>query len=157
MTAAERRVEALRLRREGQSFREIGCRLGVSRQAAHKLTMQALDALASEQREEASRLQALESSRLDALIAVQWPRAMEGDHAAWDRVLRAVNARCRLFGLAPAEPLVSIAVDARPESPALRQARESLPPLEEVIGPSSEWLPGTDRRAVAALPARGGP
>jgi hypothetical protein len=150
---AARRAEALRLRQGGRTFSEIGDALGISRQAAHAHVARALTDLADEQRDEARRLRALEAARLDALLAVVWEGAMRGEAWAWDRAMRVVVARARLLGLAPSAPLLSIALDSRPESPALRAARASLPPLTEVLRQAAEPSPPP---AADGSPAKNG-
>ena len=53
--------------------------------------------------EPAQELRALELERLDRLHEALWPRAIGGDDAALDRLLRVIDRRVRLLGLdAPA-------------------------------------------------------
>lgn len=94
--AAERKARALRLRKQGKTFEEIGGELGISRQSAHKLVSSALKALPAEP---AAELAALELERLDAMTAAVWPRAIAGDLPAVDRALRISERRAKLCGI----------------------------------------------------------
>lgn len=108
--AAERRREAMRLRCEGQTLREIGRQLGISRQSAQRHVRGALDQLAAETRDATAGLRALELSRIDTAWAAIWPDVERGDLQAIDRMLRLSERRCRLLGLdaptriAPTDP-----------------------------------------------------
>ncbi len=98
-----REREALRLRMEGRTFREIGERLGTTESGAWRAYMRALDRVRHEIQEGARLALALELERLDALQRAIWDKAMEGDLRAVDRVLKIMDLRCRLLGLYKAE------------------------------------------------------
>ena len=66
--AAERRVEAMRMRRDGASYRDIAASLGVSVATAHKDVRRVLASLGDEAREAAGEHVLLESMRLDAAL-----------------------------------------------------------------------------------------
>lgn len=67
IAAAERRGQALELRKAGQSFRAIGAALGVSEAQAHHDVRHALARLAELELASADELRALELARLDTL------------------------------------------------------------------------------------------
>lgn len=93
---AERRAQALELRKAGATYEQIGAKLGITNQAAHRLVSRGLAALGKEAAED---VLALELSRLDGLLMAMWPQARRGNHGAVDRVLRIMERRARLLGL----------------------------------------------------------
>ncbi len=99
LAAEERRARAVRLRKAGATFSDIGRALGISRQAAHKLVLRVLEHMTKEAQEEANILRFIEAERLDALHLALWPRAIKGDCSATDKILRIMERRARLFGL----------------------------------------------------------
>jgi hypothetical protein len=97
LSAAERQVEALRLRAAGEGFDAIASVLGYAgRSGAHKAVMAGLVATL---REPAEELRTLELERLDALWRGIWPAACAGDPKALDRALRIQERRAKLLGL----------------------------------------------------------
>ena len=90
---------AISLRREGQSFAQIGQTLGITKQSAHNLVKTALDRLADETREITAQWRALEADRLDCLQVAAWDKAMEGNLPAVDRVLKIMERRAKLLAL----------------------------------------------------------
>ena len=90
---------AISLRREGQSFSQIGQTLGITKQSAHHLVKTALDRLADETREITAQWRALEADRLDCLQVAAWDKAIEGNLPAIDRVLKIMERRAKLLGL----------------------------------------------------------
>jgi len=108
--AADRATEALRLRAAGLSYAQIGERLGITKQAAWAAVRRGFRTLQETAEREAEHLRRLELLRLDALHRAIWPHAMDGDYRAVDRILKIMDARCRLLGLydrpeTPTEPL----------------------------------------------------
>lgn len=97
--AAERRRQALELRREGHTYKEIGERVGFSLTAARKAVHQGLDALNLESAELVAELRAIENARLDHFLRIIWPKIEEGNLGAIDRGLRIMERRAKLFGL----------------------------------------------------------
>jgi hypothetical protein len=85
--AAERRTQALELRKGGATYARIGAALGVSEQRAHRIVTQELARLNARRAEEASAVTRLEQERLNALLAAVWPAAAAGDDPAIDRAL----------------------------------------------------------------------
>ena len=86
--AAQRRIEALELRKAGLSYRRIGERLNVSGPQAHRDVMRELKALAKIATKEADGVRTLEEYRLDALLEILWPQVESGDQGAIDRSLK---------------------------------------------------------------------
>jgi hypothetical protein len=93
--AAQRRAEALNLRKQGYSYREIGEHLGVSTaQAARDIET----ALAEITLGPARDLLKLELQRCDDLMAAHYARACDGDVTATNTVLRVMAHRAMLMG-----------------------------------------------------------
>jgi predicted transcriptional regulator len=88
--------EALRLRSQGLSYREIADELGVDTSTAYRRTQRALSAVPVED-VESYRL--LELDRLDALQRAIWDKAIDGNLNALDRVLAIMSRRSKLLGL----------------------------------------------------------
>lgn len=111
--AAERRVEALKRRIAGGSYRAIARELGVSEAQAFRDVQAELDKLAQQAQEEASRLRVLELRRLDEMLIrlspMLYPKS--GDNVnlgAIDRALKIMERRAKLLGLdAPEKTEVS--------------------------------------------------
>lgn len=106
--AAERRVEALKRRIAGGSYRAIARELGVSEAQAFRDVQAELDKLAQQAQEEASRLRVLELRRLDEMLIrlspMLYPKS--GDNVnlgAIDRALKIMERRAKLLGLDAAE------------------------------------------------------
>lgn len=99
LLARERQKLALELRLQGQTFNAIGAELGVSWQAARKAVVRSLEETKSAIAERADELRTVEAERLEAITRVLWPRVLEGDLRAIDRVLRTRESFRRLTGL----------------------------------------------------------
>jgi hypothetical protein len=95
--AARRRAQAFQMRREGASFEAIGSRLGITRQAAHKMIAREVRYLAMEAEVEERRL--VHAEALMDIWRALYPLASEGDLAAVDRFLRVEERLARLLGL----------------------------------------------------------
>lgn len=107
--AAERRVQALELRKAGATYRQIGAMLGVSGVQAYRDVARALEALAVEEHSRADELRALEDARLDDILIVLWPRVKHGDIEAITTTLRLMERRAKLWGLdSPGEQRVDV-------------------------------------------------
>lgn len=129
--AAERRVDALALRRDGSTFARIGDALGISRQGAHELVTRGLRDLAERDQEAAAELRQVEWRRLELVEAAFWEEALAGNARAAGIVLRCSGQRARLAGLNLVEPLVQIGVTGAttvvaPSETALRLGREPV-------------------------------
>lgn len=99
LTAAKRRIEAMQLRQQGFSFKEIGEKLGCSQQRAHAIVHEEFARLRAEQNELAENILRVTNDRIEALLKMQWQRAMQGDRLATETVLKLVDRQARLFGV----------------------------------------------------------
>jgi hypothetical protein len=99
LIAAERRTEVLKLRREGYTYKEIGQRIGISSQMAHKVVRKELTRLWNLTDEEATSLRQLELDRLEELQTFVHPQAKEGSLKAVETLLKIAERRSRLLGL----------------------------------------------------------
>lgn len=97
--AAERRTQALELRKAGATYVAIGTALGVSEQRAHRIITAELRRLNARRAEAANEVTRMELERLDALMLAVWQRAKKGELSAVDRVLSIMARRARLLGL----------------------------------------------------------
>lgn len=96
LARAHRRAEAVRLRAEGLTIRQISARLDVSVGTVHADLDRALRDVPAE---DVDALRAVELDRLDALHRAVWEEALQGNLGAVDRALRISAQRCRLMGL----------------------------------------------------------
>jgi len=95
----ERRAQALSLRREGLTYRQIGKRLGVSVEVAYADVQAELSALRTLTTEDAEAVRDLELRRLDDYVSALWPKAADGDTAAIATLLRVQERRAKYLGL----------------------------------------------------------
>lgn len=101
-TAAQKRKQALDLRRAGWSFEDIAAEVGYANKGtAHKAVKQAI---ADITRESAKELLELELTRLDDLMAGAYEQARNGDLFAVDRVLKIIDQRAKFLGLYERKP-----------------------------------------------------
>jgi len=128
ISAAERQVQALALRKAGIGYAAIARQLGYAGPSgAYKAIMTALHALT---REPAEELRTLELARLDDLLAGLWAAARQGNVLKVDRVLKIMARRAALLGLdAPQRVAVT---DHRQEAEAIA-AEIGKPELVEQI------------------------
>jgi len=96
----ERRLKALELRKAGASYRRIGDTLGVAMVTVRRDIAHELAQLAAETQRDAAELRGLELSRLDAVMLGSWTAATRGDADAARIVLRCIEQRVKLLGLA---------------------------------------------------------
>lgn len=85
---AERRAQALELRKAGATIPQIAAKLGVAKSTAHDDVMKSIAALT---REPAKAVLALELERLDAMLMGLWNSARGGDVFSIDRVLKIMD------------------------------------------------------------------
>ena len=74
MEAAERRVKALEMRKQGCTYRQIAAALGVDLKQAHGYVSDYLKMLAEEAKESAEELRAIEIAKLDKAERECWKR-----------------------------------------------------------------------------------
>lgn len=93
----ERESRVLQLRIAGASFDRIAGAVGYTdRGGAYKAYQRAL---ARVHAEPAAELREVASARLDQMLSSVWAKAVKGDLAAVDRVLKIEERRAKLFGL----------------------------------------------------------
>lgn len=93
---ATRRAEAVKLRHQGHTLREIATQLGVSPATVHGDIQQALADVPAEGVQE---LRALWHERLEAATTVLMPQVREGNLEAVDRLIRLSQRAAQLQGL----------------------------------------------------------
>jgi hypothetical protein len=98
-TAADRRVQALDLRKAGKSYRAIAQTLGCDVATAHRDVQQALAALAELERQTAEEYRALELARLDMAMEAIATKVAKGNLDAVHAWVRLSESRRKLLGL----------------------------------------------------------
>jgi len=124
--AAERRTQALALRRSGATYAEIGKKLGCSEQRAHRVVTLELARLNAHRSEQAAAVCRLELERLDELLAAIWPDAKERKPQAIDRVLAIMVRRAKLQGLDAPEKIAPTTPDGQRSAPIVSLTDEQL-------------------------------
>lgn len=95
----QRQLQALELRKQGLTYRDIGDKLSISYQQAHNDVNAELKRLATLTLESAEGLRQLELERLDMLIKGLEPMARVGNPRAVTAYLRVMERRAKLLGL----------------------------------------------------------
>ena len=110
VTARERQMQAVELRKAGSNYDEIARALGyANRGAAYKAVTSVLSRWDAEA---APELVALESARLDTMQRVLAPRILKGETDAIHAALRVMERRAKLAGLDYSEARQADAVEA---------------------------------------------
>lgn len=92
----EKRRAALELRKAGLSYDDIAKAVGY---ASGESARQAIRAsLKQYEKESAQDIQRLQYAQLQQLVTVLWPKALAGDMAAVDRVLKIQERQASIFG-----------------------------------------------------------
>lgn len=97
--SASRRKTALQLHVEGYTFEAIGKHLGVTRQRAHQLVTEELDAAAKERSALAMKALDTDLERIDFVLRSLAPKVTKGNDKAAAAYLRALDRRAKLLGL----------------------------------------------------------
>lgn len=92
----ERHTEAIRLRKSGMSYDEIGRRLNVAPHVAYEYVVTGLSHFVEEPGEEVRKMEIL---RLDAMLHAIWAACMSGDLEAIDRALKIEQFRAKITGM----------------------------------------------------------
>lgn len=133
---ADRRREALLMRRRGLTYAQIGAKMGIGTSASHSLVKQALSDLWVENAEE---LRKLELERMDRMFAglVREVRefgersvlggAYDGFPAAINAALKILERRAKLLGLDAPTPAVA-PTDIPPQRIEIKVLRDDDPP-----------------------------
>lgn len=99
MIAAQRRKDAVELRKAGATFQQIGDQLGITRMAACKTVNVALSKINDEIMAQADTMRLLELERLEKLWQVMYKQAVQGNQGAVDRCLKISERRAKLLGM----------------------------------------------------------
>jgi DNA-binding CsgD family transcriptional regulator len=92
----EKQRQALALRAEGHTYRQIADEMGYSVGGAYKAVQSALQKIRAEG---VAELRALENERLDQLLQALWPAATSGKAGAVRAALAILERRAKLWGL----------------------------------------------------------
>jgi DNA-binding CsgD family transcriptional regulator len=95
----DRQRQALALRVQGRSLREIADLLGIRVQTVHQLVERGLERMIGEELRPAEEARCLQLVRIDAMMEALWPRAMAGSCETVDKVLKIMDRQARLLGL----------------------------------------------------------
>lgn len=107
-TAAEKRKQALDLRRAGWTFEDIAAEVGYANKSGAARAVK--QGIADITRESASELLELELARLDDMFAGLYEAARSGaDMFAVDRALKIIDQRARFLGLYEKKPDENVA------------------------------------------------
>lgn len=153
---AERRKQALVLRRSGLSLRDIGERLGVDHKTIHEDIRVMLEASIRENVDNAETLRAMELERLDNMLLRIQPQVNNGHLGAIDRALRISEQRAKLLGLfAPVKQDVSVKITWQDQAIMLIQQGElTQDKALELFDNDSELVNDLFARASQRLQAR---
>lgn len=99
ITAAERRIQALELRKRGKSYREIAAELRVTHTTIRKDIQKALDDLNKEERVEVAGMRRLIHERLEMAIMAIAAEMLKGNLWAVDRWIALNEQIGRLWGV----------------------------------------------------------
>ncbi len=99
MELTERRQRALELRKIGYDYRSIAKALEIDVKTAYKDVNKGLAAAKEHLRETAEEVLNIELQRLDAMQAAIMPKALKGDRAAIETVLKLQERRSKYLGL----------------------------------------------------------
>jgi hypothetical protein len=134
VSAADKKLRALELRKECCTYQDIADQLGCSRGNAYKLVAKALAELTEKVRSSADDLRELENMRLDSLWSKAYDRAQEGDLSAINTCLRISERRSKLNGLdSPTRTDITV-TPVPPALPATEQEKQILNELARVRG-----------------------
>ncbi|MEM0953315.1 MAG: hypothetical protein AAGI24_04165 [Pseudomonadota bacterium] len=97
--AADRRLQALEMRKMGMTYDAIAKQLEITPSAAHKAVRKALEQVQRLSDETAEELRAIELERLNRMQTGLWQKATSGSAQAVDKVLKIMERRSKLLGL----------------------------------------------------------
>jgi hypothetical protein len=99
ITAQQRRLQVLELRRGGGSIRAIAAQLGIGRSQASRDLSHGLNELLKQEVGAHAADRALDLDRLDSLILSNWKAAVSGDIQAGQLILKIIERRAHMLGL----------------------------------------------------------
>lgn len=122
-------MQALELRKQGKSYKEIGEALGISLSVARRNVMESVKLLRGKRDEEAWEVVALELMRLDAQVAALWPQ--RADPTVSNALIRVAEHRAKLLALfAPTRHEITGAdgtpLSTRSETTGMEAVKEAL-------------------------------
>ena len=133
LTAEERRLKAIELRRAGMTFEGIGKELSCSKQRAYQIVSKYMNQVQERCNEEVEAMRLLEAGRLDEAQHAIWEKVRQGDIKAVRVFLQLSARRAKLFGLD--SPIKIAPTDPSGENPyAGMSDEELLGVLKEAIG-----------------------
>lgn len=92
--------DAMAMRAAGKQYHEIAEALGMANKSvAYKAVVRVLDQWQCETVESADMVRSIELQRCDDMLAALWPKALEGDPQAIDRIIKIMDRRARFLGL----------------------------------------------------------
>jgi hypothetical protein len=113
--AAERRNQAIGLRKQGKTFKEIGAVIGVTPQAVFKMVTKTLDEANALLVTETKALRQRQLDRIDVLVQAMWKVATEkGEVGKVDRLVKLFEREAKLAGLDAAEKFEHSGPDGGP-------------------------------------------
>jgi hypothetical protein len=92
-------MEALKWRKAGLSYHEIGVQIKLSKAGAYKAVMRALKKVNEEVLEVADEVKTLELERLNDLYKISYALALEGDTNAIAKCISIMDRRAKYLGL----------------------------------------------------------
>lgn len=120
---------ALDLRIARKTYSEIAAEMGVAIQTAHEYVHAAIERMSADEVRHADVARQMHLLRLDALLAAQWPRAMQGDVTAAVTCLRIMEREAKLLGL---DAPVKVDVEHRLRALATEHGLDPDEAVEEV-------------------------
>lgn len=96
LTIAQKRDRALSLRLTGATYQAIADAMGVNKSTVKRWIDAAIDGV---DKENAKQLVALENERLNRAMRAIWPKVIDGQLGAVDRLVKLSERRARLNGL----------------------------------------------------------
>jgi len=97
LTVTEKKAVDLRI--AGNSYQKIAEALDYTLEGARQVIFRAMEVNRNATKESCDELRQIEVQRLDDLLASLWPKALNGDMKAVDRVLKVAARRAALLGL----------------------------------------------------------
>ncbi len=134
LTLADRRTQAFAKRLEGKSFEVIASELGMSVGGAWKCVSAAFEMARQNAVEDCSTMLALECARLDEIMRAHWSAAIGRDPKSTDVVLKTIEMRIKLLGLAaPERTEVKTVTESSSQTVDLDLLNLSTECLEEIV------------------------
>lgn len=147
IASAQRKGEALSLRKHGFDYRTIGQTLDpkCSAQNAHKLVMTALRELVPDQAEE---VRDMMGAQLDDLLTGVWEKALKGDTFSIADAIKIMDRKAKLFG---ADAPARVALEGKNGGAIQTEATVTVRRIERVIVDPAD----PDATGVPATPGTG--